>query len=116
MLAPLAWFVVGVAAFTVQRPLWYHHTLVLGIPLTWLSAYGVGGAGEGAQVGWGAAKQLDRAGSQRPVGGCGWCGDRSLRFDPPPLIERQAWQMDVYRPPYVDESSQSTGDLRGSRQ
>jgi Dolichyl-phosphate-mannose-protein mannosyltransferase len=38
---PLGWLVMALAFLLYERPLWYHHVLVLTIPLVWLSAFGV---------------------------------------------------------------------------
>ena len=35
---PFMWFVIIVVAFIFHRPLWYHHILLLTIPMTWLCA------------------------------------------------------------------------------
>lgn len=41
LLLPLTWFMTTLAALTVHRPLWYHHTIMLSVPLAWVCAYGV---------------------------------------------------------------------------
>ncbi|MFA9477732.1 glycosyltransferase family 39 protein [Phycisphaerales bacterium AB-hyl4] len=41
VLLPAAWFVLAVVLLSVHRPLWYHHILLLTIPLAWLAGYGV---------------------------------------------------------------------------
>ncbi len=38
---PLIWLVVAIVLLANHRPLWYHHYLLLSIPLTWLATYGV---------------------------------------------------------------------------
>jgi uncharacterized membrane protein len=38
-LLPLAWFVTVVVAFLFHRPLWYHHIMLLTIPMAWLCAF-----------------------------------------------------------------------------
>jgi 4-amino-4-deoxy-L-arabinose transferase-like glycosyltransferase len=38
---PAGWLLMGLAFLLYERPLWYHHVLVLTIPLVWLSAFGV---------------------------------------------------------------------------
>ncbi len=103
VLVPLAWFVAGALVFSVQRPLWYHHTLMLSIPLTWLAAYGVAGIGRLLQRAW-----------QRRSGTAGMAGGflglvatgialAVLWFYPNPLPERLAWQMTIYRPNYIQQ-------------
>lgn len=37
---PLVWLVTAIVALSNQRPLYYHHYLLLSIPLTWLATYG----------------------------------------------------------------------------
>ena len=41
MLLPLTWFLTTLAALTVHRPLWYHHSIMLTVPLAWVCTYGV---------------------------------------------------------------------------
>lgn len=36
---PLAWFLTVTAAFIFHRPLWYHHIMLLTIPMAWLCAF-----------------------------------------------------------------------------
>lgn len=38
-LLPLIWFVTVAVAFMVHRPLWYHHVMLLTIPMAWLCAF-----------------------------------------------------------------------------
>jgi hypothetical protein len=38
---PLGWLCMALAFLIYERPLWYHHVLVLTIPLVWVSAFGV---------------------------------------------------------------------------
>lgn len=40
---PLVWIVVAAVVLVGHRPLWYHHALVLVVPLAWLAG-GIGGA------------------------------------------------------------------------
>ncbi|MBD2462204.1 glycosyltransferase family 39 protein [Oscillatoria sp. FACHB-1407] len=40
-LFPFAWFLTALLLLLNHRPIWYHHYLLLSIPLAWLAAYGV---------------------------------------------------------------------------
>jgi hypothetical protein len=100
-LVPLTWLLTAVLVFSVQRPLWYHHTLLLNIPLTWLAAFGV--AGIAALV----RKALTRRSNSMAAGVLG-IGAAALAlwllwFFPTPLPERLAGQMSIYRPNYIQQ-------------
>ena len=103
VLVPLAWFVTALLVFSVQRPLWYHHTLLLSVPLTWLAAFGLAGIYWLLQVGWqrrhsaaGIAAGLLGAAAAAGVVAILW-------FYPNPLPDRLAWQMTIYRPNYIQQ-------------
>jgi hypothetical protein len=102
-LAPLAWLLIGAVVFSVQRPLWYHHTLLLSIPLTWLAAYGLAGVVWLLQRGWqrrdsaaGVISGLLGLAATAIVLGVLWAY-------PNPLPERLSWQMSIYRPNYIQQ-------------
>lgn len=38
---PLGWLVAALAFLLYEKPLWYHHTLLMTVPLSWLSAFGI---------------------------------------------------------------------------
>jgi hypothetical protein len=38
---PLGWLCAALAFLIYEKPVWYHHVLVLTIPLVWLSAFGI---------------------------------------------------------------------------
>jgi 4-amino-4-deoxy-L-arabinose transferase-like glycosyltransferase len=38
---PLIWLIVSIMLLFNHRPVWYHHYLLVSIPLTWLATYGV---------------------------------------------------------------------------
>ncbi|MEM7128064.1 MAG: glycosyltransferase family 39 protein [Chloroflexota bacterium] len=40
-LIPGIWLGTALVAFSIHRPLWYHHVLYLTVPLVWLCAYGI---------------------------------------------------------------------------
>jgi hypothetical protein len=108
VLVPLAWLLFGGLVFSVQRPLWYHHTLLLTIPLTWLAAFGVAGALALLQHAFGAG--AGAGGPRRSAAGLalgaavlafGAAALALLWFYPTPLPERLAAQMTIYRPNYI---------------
>ncbi len=41
ILFPLTWFAFTWLALMIQRPLWYHHVMLLTLPLAWLCAFGI---------------------------------------------------------------------------
>lgn len=100
-LPPLAWLLTGVIAFQFHRPLWYHYTVLLTIPLCWLCAYGI--------AGWWWA--LDAAWQRRPKPsaiaalaglGASLAGVLAIMlFYPNAYLERQEWQMTIFRPNYI---------------
>lgn len=40
-LLPLTWFFTSILLLTVHRPVWYHHYLLISIPMVWLAMYSV---------------------------------------------------------------------------
>lgn len=38
---PIIWLITGFIVLLNHRPVWYHHYLLLSIPLTWLASYGL---------------------------------------------------------------------------
>ncbi|BAY13849.1 ArnT family glycosyltransferase [Calothrix sp. NIES-2098] len=38
---PVLWIIIGFIALINHRPVWYHHYLLISIPLTWLATYGL---------------------------------------------------------------------------
>ncbi|MFN8467597.1 MAG: hypothetical protein U0X20_18700 [Caldilineaceae bacterium] len=103
ILVPLAWLVSAALVFSVQRPLWYHHTLLLSVPLTWLAAYGLAGILWLLQVGWqrrhsvtGIVAGLLGVAAAAAVVAVLW-------FYPNTLPDRLEWQMAIYRPNYIQQ-------------
>lgn len=101
VLVPLTWLLSAALVFSIQRPLWYHHTLLLSVPLTWLAAYGLAGILWLLQYGWqrrhsagGIAAGLLGAAAAAGIVAVLW-------FYPNPLPDRLAWQMTIYRPNYI---------------
>ena len=103
VLIPLAWLLSAALVFSVQRPLWYHHTLLLSIPLTWLAAYGIAGILWLLQYGW----QRRHSGAGIIAGLLGLAAATGalmiLWFYPNPLPDRLTWQMTIYRPNYIQQ-------------
>jgi hypothetical protein len=99
VLVPLAWLVVGTLAFSVQRPLWYHHTLMLSIPLTWLAAYGLAAIGWLLQLAW---QQRNTAAALIGLAAA-TIALAVFWFYPDPLPDRLAWQTTIYRPNYIQQ-------------
>ncbi len=103
VLVPLAWLTVAAAAFAIQRPLWYHHTLLLSVPLTWLAAYGIAGLAWALRRAW----QQPHSWNTILAGILGVVAIVSVLlsfwFYPNPLPERLAWQMTIYRPNYIPQ-------------
>jgi hypothetical protein len=105
--APLVWFGTTAAALAVHRPLWYHYVILLNVPLAWLCAFGVEAWWLGLRR---AATSLagggDKAGAWVRavlyVGGA--TAVLALLWGyPVPLTQRQAEQMAIYRPNYIQE-------------
>jgi 4-amino-4-deoxy-L-arabinose transferase-like glycosyltransferase len=107
VLVPLTWLVTSVLVFSVQRPLWYHHTLLLSIPLTWLAAYGLAGSGLLLQRAWRRRHSLQGAveivGILLGLAAAAIALAAIFWFYPNPLPERLAWQMTIYRPNYIQQ-------------
>jgi 4-amino-4-deoxy-L-arabinose transferase-like glycosyltransferase len=101
VLVPFTWLMTAALVFSVQRPLWYHHTLLLGIPLTWLAAFGMAGLAALVQHAW-----RRRTDAQSVAGGLAGlvaaAGVLALFwYYPTPLPDRLAAQMTIYRPNYI---------------
>jgi hypothetical protein len=101
VLVPLSWLLFGALVFSVQRPLWYHHTLLLSIPLTWLAAFGM--AGVFALLRWGWRQRGELRGMLGGLGGLALAAAAVLLLwsYPTPLPQRLAEQMVIYRPNYI---------------
>lgn len=104
-LLPLVWFVTVALAFMVHRPLWYHHIMLLTIPMTWLCAFSL--------EAWGKAL-ADLAGQpmrRRLFQGVLLAGTAvgvitAILYYPTPLQDRLAEQAEIYRPLYIWEMVQ----------
>ena len=103
VLVPLAWLASAALVFSVQRPLWYHHTLLLTVPLTWLAAYGLAGILWLLEYGWQRRHRAQgiAAGLLGIAAAAGIVA--VLWFYPNPLPDRLAWQMAIYRPNYIEQ-------------
>lgn len=51
-LFPLAWLLTAMVLLFNHRPIWYHHYLLISVPLAWLAAYAVASAAPLFQYGW----------------------------------------------------------------
>ncbi|MEZ4867919.1 MAG: hypothetical protein R3C14_41715 [Caldilineaceae bacterium] len=103
VLFPLAWFLTAVVGLALHRPLWYHHVLLLTIPLCWLCAFGVEAWVQFllkliAQQPWytAPARVTLLATSAAAV-------IAALLLLPSPLFTRLSEQASIYRPLYVWE-------------
>jgi hypothetical protein len=107
VLIPLTWFATTVAALAVHRPLWYHYVILLNVPLAWLCAFGVAAWWLGlrravASLTGGGAKAGAWVRTALYVGGA--AAVLALLWGyPVPLAQRQAEQMEIYRPNYIQE-------------
>lgn len=103
VLFPLSWLVITVIALALHRPLWYHHIMLLTIPLSWLAAWsieawaqlfaGLADANRLQTVRWRAGALIASVLSLFAA----------LLFYPSPLGERLNEQAELYRPLYVWE-------------
>lgn len=107
VLVPLTWFATTVTALAVHRPLWYHYVILLNVPLAWLCAFGVAAWWLGLRR---AVASLIGGGPKRSAwlkialysGGA--AAVLALLWGyPMPLPQRQAEQMTIYRPNYIQE-------------
>ena len=103
VIVPVAWLLSAALVFSVQRPLWYHHTLLLSVPLTWLAAYGLAGILWLLRYGW--QRRHNAAGIAAGLLGVAAAAAivAALWFYPNPLPDRLAWQMTIYRPNYIQQ-------------
>lgn len=99
---PLAWFLTVAGAFIFHRPLWYHHIMLLTIPMAWLCAFSLHAWGNlfDHLVGTTTRQRLLRTAllSATAVALCA-----ALLKYPSPLAERLEEQAKLYRPLYIWE-------------
>ncbi|MBW7883945.1 MAG: glycosyltransferase family 39 protein [Caldilineaceae bacterium] len=98
---PLFWLATTLAVFSDYRPLWYHHVILLNVPLAWLTVFGFDAffAAVWTSLRW-------RPWPAALAGGAGLAGLAGVVLwifftYPQPLPERQFVQMNLYRPLYV---------------
>jgi len=102
VILPLTWFVVIVIAFLFQRPLWYHHILLLTIPMIWLCAFSL-------DAWWGGLRTLARHTNTMRLFQSALLASTAVAFCaailyyPSPLSARLDEQAKLYRPLYIWE-------------
>jgi hypothetical protein len=115
VVVPVVWFATTAAALAVHRPLWYHYVILLNVPLAWLCAFGVEAWLTGLR---GLAGRIGTP--QAWVEGVLYVGGAVLVLAllwgyPAPLSQRQAEQMAIYRPNYIQEmADQLRADAQGT--
>jgi 4-amino-4-deoxy-L-arabinose transferase-like glycosyltransferase len=100
-IVPVVWIATGVVAFQFHRPLWYHYTILLTVPLTWLCAYGIEGWWWAVCTAW---RRRPKPGAIAGLVGLGAAMVAVLAilfFYPHAFGERQGWQMTTFRPNYI---------------
>lgn len=109
---PMVWFFTACAAILFHRPLWYHHVLLLTIPLAWLGVLGL----------WRLEELLLRpkrwiAPPWRQLLAVGLLAlvIALVGWRPAPLSARLEEQMSIYRPLYVWEMRQQLQADAGNR-
>ncbi len=107
ILFPLTWFGFTWLALMIQRPLWYHHVLLLTLPLAWLCGFGI-------EV-W--VRAFQRLGDETMLRNAAWRSGAVLvvtavvfvagvLFLPQPFEQRLAVQMSINRPNYIEPAFQ----------
>lgn len=101
-LLPLTWFVTIAVAFIVHRPLWYHHIMLLTIPMAWLCAFSLDA--------W--SNVLDHLAGQTTrrrlvqtalLATTAAALITAILYYPTPLEKRLDQQAEIYRPLYIWE-------------
>ncbi|MBX3015811.1 MAG: glycosyltransferase family 39 protein [Caldilineaceae bacterium] len=102
VILPLAWFLTVMFVFVFHRPLWYHHIMLLTIPMSWLAAF--------ALEAW--RQQLDKLAGQHfasrllrsaLLAGSAVALCLAILYYPSPLGQRLDEQSKLYRPLYIWE-------------
>ncbi|MBK8046215.1 MAG: hypothetical protein IPK16_03250 [Anaerolineales bacterium] len=100
VLPPLVWFLTTFTILLYYRPIWYHHVVLLNVPLAWLTAFGV----EAWLDGWrkcAFGRFLGAAGLRMPGLAAAGAMVAVLWAWPRPFNERLDEQMAIYRPLFV---------------
>lgn len=99
---PLTWFLTVTVAFIFHRPLWYHHVMLLTIPMAWLCAFSLQAWGQffGQLAGKTFSQRLWRTAllAATAVALC-----VAILNYPSPLSARLDEQAKLYRPLYIWE-------------
>ena len=111
ILFPLTWFAFTWLALMIQRPLWYHHVMLLTLPLAWLCAFGIevwvrgfrrlGDDDLSTRSAWRRGAALVGSAVALVV---------AILFLPAPFEERLAEQMQINRPNYIEPAFQHLRD------
>lgn len=99
-LLPLTWFGTVAAAFTVHRPLWYHHIMLLTIPMAWLCAFSLEAWGNVLNHLVGQTTRC-RFVQTAALATTAVALITAILHYPAPLNKRLDEQADIYRPLYI---------------
>lgn len=101
-LLPLTWFVTVALAFTIHRPLWYHHIMLLTIPMAWLCAFSLEAWGKvlAHLAGQTTRRRLVQTAALASTAAA---LITAILYYPAPLEKRLDEQAAIYRPLYIWE-------------
>jgi hypothetical protein len=99
---PFAWFVTVALAFIFHRPLWYHHIMLLTIPMAWLCAFAIEAWGNVADhlIGQTTRRRLIQSALLATTA---VASITVFLYYPAPLDKRLDEQAQIYRPLYIWE-------------
>ncbi len=105
VILPFAWFVTVLIGFMFHRPLWYHHIMLLTMPLIWLGAFSLEAWAQ-------AVKRLCHQPPPRQLRRAIFLGSTAIAlcailfYYPSPLTQRLDQASSLYRPLYIWEIAQ----------
>ncbi len=101
-LLPFAWFVTVALSFIFHRPLWYHHIMLLTIPMAWLCAFAIEAWGNVADhlIGQTTRRRLIQSALLATTA---VASITVFLYYPAPLDKRLDEQAQIYRPLYIWE-------------
>lgn len=102
VILPLTWFLTVLVGFAFHRPLWYHHIMLLTIPLLWLGAFGIELWAQAIKGLAGLPRGIQLRRSALLASGVIALGV-VLYFYPAPLNQRLDQASSLYRPLYIWE-------------